>query len=96
MNPADEEAQKPRPLLVPPALDSFGVAELNAYIEALEAEIARVKATISSNRPIAPPPRCSSGSPLNQTPTHSCRLARFWRFANNLRMSSRHPPFFGL
>ena len=48
MNPADEEAQKPRPLLVPPALDSFGVAELNAYIEALEAEIARVKATISS------------------------------------------------
>ena len=76
MNPADEEAQRPRPLLTPPLLDSFGVAELNAYIEALEAEIARVKATILQNRRIAPPPPCFSGGRLSQTMLHSCRSGR--------------------
>ena len=48
MNPEDDEAQKALPILVPPLLDSFGVAELSGYIAALEAEIARVKAAISA------------------------------------------------
>jgi len=48
INP-DEDLPKPaRKLLVPPALDMLGIDELNDYILLLEAEIARVKAKISS------------------------------------------------
>jgi uncharacterized small protein (DUF1192 family) len=48
INP-DEDLPKPaRKLLVPPALDMLGIEELNDYILLLEAEIARVKAKISS------------------------------------------------
>lgn len=48
MNPEDEEAKKARALLVSPPLDGLGVAELNAYIDVLKGEIARVKAMIST------------------------------------------------
>jgi uncharacterized small protein (DUF1192 family) len=48
INP-DEDLPKPaRKLLVPPALDMLGIEELNDYILLLKAEIARVKAKISS------------------------------------------------
>ena len=46
---SDEDLPKPaKTLLVPPVLDSYGIAELNAYIADLEAEIARVKAKINT------------------------------------------------
>jgi len=47
----DEDAPPPRPkLLVPPVLDKLGVAELQAYINDLDAEILRVKAAISAKQ----------------------------------------------
>ena len=46
---SEEDLPKPsRNLLVPPPLESLGVAELNAYINDLEAEIVRVKAKITA------------------------------------------------
>ena len=46
---SEEDLPKPtRNLLVPPVLDSLGIAELNAYIADLEGEIARVKGKIAS------------------------------------------------
>ncbi len=48
INP-DEDLPKPaKSLLVPPVLDMLGIDELQTYIVALEAEIARVKAVISA------------------------------------------------
>jgi uncharacterized small protein (DUF1192 family) len=47
------EEDTPRPaknLLSPPVLDTLGVEELTAYIAALEAEIARVRAAIEAKR----------------------------------------------
>ena len=44
---SDEDLPKPaKSLLLPPVLDMLGIDELQAYIVALEAEIARVKAVI--------------------------------------------------
>jgi len=48
INPDDDLPKPARKLLVPPPLDMLGVDELNQYILLLEAEIARVKAAISS------------------------------------------------
>jgi uncharacterized small protein (DUF1192 family) len=48
INPDDDLPKPSRKLLVPPPLDMLGVDELNEYILLLEAEIARVKAAISS------------------------------------------------
>ena len=46
---SDEDLPKPaKSLLLPPVLDMLGIDELQAYIVALEAEIARVKAVISA------------------------------------------------
>jgi uncharacterized small protein (DUF1192 family) len=46
---SEEDLPKPaKTLLIPPVLDSFGIAELTAYIADLEAEIARVKAKIGA------------------------------------------------
>ncbi len=46
---SEEDLPKPaRTLLAPPPLDSLGVAELNAYIADLQAEIARVRAKIAA------------------------------------------------
>ncbi len=43
----DEEEARPRPKrLTPPALDSWGVSELNLYIDELRNEIARAEAEI--------------------------------------------------
>ena len=43
----EDELPRPRPRrLTPPPLDLLGVAELQAYIEELTAEIARVEAEI--------------------------------------------------
>jgi len=48
INP-DEDLPKPaKSLLLTPVLDMLGIDELQAYIVALEAEIARVKAVISA------------------------------------------------
>lgn len=44
----DDDTPRPRPArLQPPVLDLLGVAELNDYIEELQAEIARVQAEIA-------------------------------------------------
>jgi uncharacterized small protein (DUF1192 family) len=48
INPDDDLPRPARPLLTPAPLDRLGVDELTAYIAALEAEIARVNATISA------------------------------------------------
>jgi uncharacterized small protein (DUF1192 family) len=48
INPDDDLPKPARKLLVPPPLEMLGVDELNQYILLLEAEIARVKAAISS------------------------------------------------
>lgn len=46
---SEEDLPKPsRTLLAPPPLDNLGIAELNAYIADLEAEIERVKAKIAT------------------------------------------------
>jgi uncharacterized small protein (DUF1192 family) len=46
---SEEDLPKPaRQLLVPLPLDHMGIDELNVYILALEAEIARVKAKIAA------------------------------------------------
>ncbi len=46
---SEEDLPKPaKTLLIPPVLDSYGIAELNAYIGDLEAEITRVKAKIAA------------------------------------------------
>ncbi len=43
----EDEAPRPRPRrLTPPSLDLLGVAELQAYIEELRTEVARVEAEI--------------------------------------------------
>jgi uncharacterized small protein (DUF1192 family) len=48
---SDEDLPKPaQKLLIPPVLDSLGVAELAAYIELLESEISRVRAAISAKQ----------------------------------------------
>jgi uncharacterized small protein (DUF1192 family) len=41
-----EDAPRPRNEFTPPVLDSWGVAELRAYIGTLQAEIARAEAAI--------------------------------------------------
>jgi uncharacterized small protein (DUF1192 family) len=48
INPDDDLPKPAKSLLSPPPLEMLGVDELNAYISALEAEIARVKASIST------------------------------------------------
>jgi uncharacterized small protein (DUF1192 family) len=46
---SDEELpKKPKNLLIPPALDMLGVAELQEYILVLQAEITRVQAVIAA------------------------------------------------
>jgi len=46
---SDDDLPKPlKKLLVPPPLDMLGIEELNDYILVLQAEISRVKATISA------------------------------------------------
>ena len=46
---SEEDLPKPRrKLLEPPVLHSLSVAELNGYIDDLQAEIARVKAEIAA------------------------------------------------
>ncbi len=47
INPEDDPPLPAKKLLVPPPLDTLGVAELEAYIQALMAEIMRVKTIIS-------------------------------------------------
>ena len=47
-NPEDDLPRPARKLLIPPALDMLSVAELNAYINDLNAEISRVKQAISA------------------------------------------------
>ncbi len=46
--PDEDLPKKPKNLLTPPPLDMLGVAELQAYILALQAEIARVQAVIAA------------------------------------------------
>ncbi len=41
----DEPLPRPKKLLLPPPLDLLGIAELEAYIAELQAEIARVEQT---------------------------------------------------
>jgi uncharacterized small protein (DUF1192 family) len=48
INPDDDLPKPAQKLLVPPPLDMLGIDELQAYIAALEAEIARVKAVIAA------------------------------------------------
>jgi uncharacterized small protein (DUF1192 family) len=48
INPEDDLPKPVRKLLAPPLLDSLGVAELEAYIVDLEAEIARVRGKIAA------------------------------------------------
>ena len=43
----DEEAPRPKLSLQTPVLDPLGIAELRAYIGALQAEIARAEAAIA-------------------------------------------------
>jgi uncharacterized small protein (DUF1192 family) len=40
----EDEAPRKRPGFVPAVLDGWSVADMDAYLEALEAEIARVRA----------------------------------------------------
>ena len=42
----EEDAPRPRASFTPPLLDSWGVADLRAYIATLQAEIARADAAI--------------------------------------------------
>lgn len=42
----EEEPRRPRRVLEQPALDSWGLAELQDYIAVLESEIARTRAMI--------------------------------------------------
>jgi uncharacterized small protein (DUF1192 family) len=44
----EEDAPRPRNAFTPPVLDSWGVAELRAYIETLRAEIARAETAIKA------------------------------------------------
>ena len=46
-NPEEDLPTPAKKLLVPPALDTLGVAELTAYIAVLEGEIERVKQAIA-------------------------------------------------
>lgn len=46
--PDEDLPKKARALLVPPALDMMGIAELQDYIAVLNNEIARVKAVIDA------------------------------------------------
>jgi len=48
INPDDDLPKPPQKLLIPPPLDMLGIDELQAYIAALEAEIARVKTVIAA------------------------------------------------
>jgi uncharacterized small protein (DUF1192 family) len=48
INSEEDLPKPPRNLLAPPLLDNLGIAELNAYIADLEAEIERVKAKIAT------------------------------------------------
>ena len=48
INPDDDLPKPAQKLLVHPPLDMLGIDELQAYIAALEAEIARVKAVIAA------------------------------------------------
>ncbi|HQT47145.1 MAG TPA: DUF1192 domain-containing protein [Acidocella sp.] len=49
-NPDDDLPRPSKKLLSPPPLDLLGVAELDAYICDLEAEISRVKQAISAKQ----------------------------------------------
>jgi uncharacterized small protein (DUF1192 family) len=49
-NPDEDLPPQPRRILVPPPLDRLGVAELNAYIDDLNAEILRVKQAIAAKQ----------------------------------------------
>jgi uncharacterized small protein (DUF1192 family) len=44
----EEEAPRPHSTFTPPVLDAWGAAELRAYIETLQAEIARAEAAIKA------------------------------------------------
>lgn len=46
----EEEAPRPRGNFTPPMLDSWGVAELEAWIATLRSEIARAEAAIRSRQ----------------------------------------------
>jgi uncharacterized small protein (DUF1192 family) len=48
INPDDDLPKPAKSLLVPPVLDMLGIDELQAYITALQAEIARVQGVIAS------------------------------------------------
>ncbi len=51
MTNSEEDLPTPaKKLLVSPVLDPLGVAELNAYIAALEGEISRVKLAITARQ----------------------------------------------
>jgi uncharacterized small protein (DUF1192 family) len=48
---SDEDQPQPaKKLLLPPVLDTLGVAELNTYIGELEGEIARVRQAIAAKQ----------------------------------------------
>jgi uncharacterized small protein (DUF1192 family) len=49
-NPEEDLPRPSKKLLVPPVLDMLGVAELEAYIGDLNAEIARVKGAIAAKQ----------------------------------------------
>ncbi len=46
----DEQPNPAKKLLIPAVLDTLGVAELTAYIAALEGEIARVRQAIAAKQ----------------------------------------------
>jgi uncharacterized small protein (DUF1192 family) len=48
----DDTPTRKAPLLMPPPLDRLGVAELDAYIAALEAEIVRTRAEITRKQAV--------------------------------------------
>lgn len=43
----EDEAPRPKPGFAPPVIDRWDVAELRAYLSALQAEIARAEAAIA-------------------------------------------------
>ena len=49
-NPEEDLPRPSKKLLVPPVLDMLGVEELEAYISALNAEIARVRGAIATKQ----------------------------------------------
>ena len=48
--PEEDQPPRPKKLFVPPPLDLLGLAELDAYILELEAEISRVRQAIAAKQ----------------------------------------------